>query len=162
MTANDFINNWKDKRDPDGTPMVGIVVCWEKISPQSNVIRVTGQDAWQNILEFAPPWHLNGVVKPFKEWLETKEFLEEVERERITGKLGHYEEKGLEFPHFCVFANENGLKGIVGDGNHRFLNCKFLESQGKDFKQDIARCTLDILCLNNLSEVIQDTVFPSY
>lgn len=162
MTANDFMNKWKDEKDPDGTPMVGIVVHWEKISPQSRVVQLLGQEAWQRMLEYAPPWHNAGVVKPFKQWIGSEAYMEEIERERQAGKLEYYENNGLEYPFFCVFATGDGLRGVVGDGNHRFLNCEFLEGQGKDFSQDIARCTLDVLYLPNLSEVIQDRVFPDY
>jgi|SRR3990167_8933535 len=162
MTSGDFINKWRDQKDPDGTPLVGIVVNWEKISPQSKLVQFSGREAWQRMLEYAPPWHNDGTVKPFKQWIGSRAYVEEIEREKQAGKLGYYEKNGLEHPFFCVFATEDGLKGVVGDGNHRFLNCKFLEGQGKDFSQDIARCTLDILCLPNLSKVIQDAVFPDY
>ncbi len=146
MTTEEFINKWRWQKDPDGSEMVGIVINWDKIP------------------NYAPPWHYEGgEIRPFSHWVGSKSYLEEIERERKAGKLSYYDEHGLEYPFFCVFANADGSKGIVGDANHRFINCRYLiDYQSKDLKNDIARCTLDILCLENLKEVIQDTVYPNY
>ncbi|HKC04653.1 MAG TPA: hypothetical protein VKC54_02170 [Patescibacteria group bacterium] len=162
MTTEDFVKKWRWQTDPDGTPMVGIVVMWDKIPLDSKVITFEGEDAWKKIMDYAPPWHNEGVVKPFSQWVGSKGFNDEIESERKHGKLKYYEENGLEYPFFCVFATEDGSKGIIGDGNHRFVNCKYLVDQGKDLGSDISRCTLEVLCLKNLPEVIQDAVFPNY
>ncbi len=162
MIGEEFITKWRNRCDPDGTPMVGIVVNWDKIQANSKVIQFLGKEAWEKILDYAPPWHIDGVVKPFKQWIGDSAYLEEIEREKQAGKLHHYERNGLEYPYFCIFALEDCSKGVVGDGNHRFLNCRYLESEGKDLSKDISRCTVDILCVNNLSEIIQDAIFLNY
>lgn len=163
MNAKDFIDKWRWQKDPDGTERVGIVVNWEGISMDAKVFQYSGEEAWKKIEEYAPPWHHEGgVVKSFSIWIGSEKYLAEIEREKQTGKLNIYDEHGLEYPFFCVFATADGSKGIVGDGNHRFINCRYLIDQGKDIKEDINRCTLDVLCLENLSEIIQDTVFPNY
>ena len=162
MTAEDFINKWRWQSDPDGTPMVGIVVNWDRIPLDSNVVTFMGADAWKKIMDYAPPWHNDGVVKPFSQWIGSKGFSDEVESEKKAGKLDYYNKHGLEYPFFCVFATKDGSKGIIGDGNHRFVNCKYLQDHGKDLSMDIARCRLEVICLDNLSEIIQDAVFPNY
>lgn len=163
MNGKDFTNKWKDQKDPDGTSRVGIVVNWEEISLDAKVLQYSGKKAWNKIKEFAPPWHHEeGVVRPFSIWIGSEKYLAEIEREKLAGKLKYYEEHGLEYPFFCVFANKDGSKGIVGDGNHRFVNIIYLIDQGKDMESDIIRCTLEILCLDNLSDVIQDKILPGY
>ena len=69
----------------------------------------------------------------------------------------------MQDPKFCAFvynsqdkADSIGFSGILGDGSHRFLMCNYLERKGKkDFSEDIKKCTLDIVYLENLCGVIK-------
>ena len=101
-------------------------------------------------------------METFKNLIGSQGYLMEIEKEKTNERYKRYESHGLEYPNFCVFANSDGTKGIVGDGNHRFIDCRYLMDQGKDLSRDIDRCTLDVICLTNLSEVIQDSVYPNY
>ncbi len=162
MTVEEFIKKWKDKRIPSGAPVIGIVVNWHKILPNAKVVQHFGEEAWNKIYDFSPPWnHETNQRRAFRHWIEAQSpnYWGVIKKESITY---HCSRDGLEYPFFCAFADATGGKGVLADGNHRFLICDYLKGQGQDFSKDIEQCTLDILCLPNLFEVIQVTVFPNY
>lgn len=164
MTAQEFIKKWTNMWDLDGTPAVGIVINWKRIPLNSKVIQLLGRGAWNKIYQFSPPWDFGtNIRKPLRHWIDTKcpNYLQLIVDETNNGKMQFYQNNGLTYFDFCVFANTSD-KGVLGDGNHRFLICDYLKSKGKDFSKDIERCRLEILYLENLEEVIESKIMPNY
>ncbi len=162
MTAEEFKNKWEELRTSMGNKVVGIDVCWPRIPPDSRVVQFFGEEAWNKIYDFSPPWdHKTNQRRSLRHWIEAQSpnYWGVIKKEGITY---HCSQDGLEYPFFCAFADAAGLKGILADGNHRFLICDYLMRQGEVFSRDIERCTLDVVCLSNLTEVIEEKVFPNY
>ena len=76
------------------------------------------------------------------------------------GKIELYEGKGLLYPEFCTFADESGTIGSLGDGSHRYIDCNYLILNGKNLKESISKCRLDVLCMPNLAEVLSENDIP--
>lgn len=163
MTASEFINKWKGEKDSDGTPLVGIIVYWENIKPDSKVIRLIGNQAWERIYDFTPPWYAREKRLPFRDFIKRKgqEYQGEISMEK--GKIGYnkfeYIKKYRLTPplstKFVAFAELSGSKGVLGDGCHRFLVADYLiHNENIDLTKDIEGAELDIICLQNFNEVI--------
>ncbi len=163
MKASEFVNKWRGQKDSDGTPLVGIVVYWQNIKPDSKIIQLLGERAWERIYDFTPPWYAKEKRLPFKDFIKRRrqEYQDEISMEK--GKVEHnkfeYIKKyGLTHPlsaRFVAFAEPTGFKGVLGDGNHRFLVAdSLIQSNDIDFTRDIKGVELDIICLRNFNEVI--------
>ena len=63
---------------------------------------------------------------------------------------------GLQEPNFCIFANNDGTFMLLGDGNHRFLDCIYLmTAEEKIFDSEIANTALDVIYLSNFDDVMR-------
>ena len=75
-------------------------------------------------------------------------------------KISMYRLKGL-FPNrFCAFSDMSGMIGVLGDGNHRYIDFNYLILEDPRRREDIRKSRLDILHLNNLHEVLSQTDLP--
>lgn len=155
MTANEFIQKWSNAINYLGLPSVGIHKNWNKITQESIVRQFQGNDAWEKIYETTPPWYK--APKTFKELINDNDinYRKEIINEIINGKIQRFAIQGLGDPMFCAFANHDGSFILLGDGNHRFLDCSFLKNLGKDFSDDISKTSLDIIYLENFEEVLE-------
>lgn len=155
MSAEEFIKKWVSAINYLGLPSVGIHRNWDKIEAGSKVIQYSGRDAWNKIFDFTTPWFKN--PKTFKYIINNNDpdyrgiVLEEI----INGKIQRMATQGLPDPQFCAFADSVERITILGDGNHRFLNCNFLISLGRNFDSDINNTELDVIRLDNFNEVIE-------
>lgn len=162
MTVDEFIDQWTSKMDTDGSSAVGLDIAWSVIPKDSMVTQFTGQDAWEKMKDFyAPVW---GNFKRTKlgEWLDYKrdDYQAFIEEERV--KINFYRASGLPlgYREFCGIADKSGKIGILADGNHRFIDCNYLISQGVDLNSDIEECRLDVLCVKDLSSVLNYQDMP--
>ena len=163
MIASEFINKWRGKKDSDGTPLVGIIVNWENIKPDSKVIQLVDEQAWERIYDFTPPWYAREKRLPFRDFIKRRgqEYQSEISMEKgkiERNKFEYIKKHGLTPPlssRFVAFADLSGSKGALGDGNHRFLAADSL-IQSKDIHRakEIKGVELDIICLQNFNEVI--------
>lgn len=161
MTAQEFINFWQNKKDHDSSPAIGIGIHWDKIAQDSKVIQYTGEGAWIKIGDFFPPLWGNFKRTLLKEWLDPTrpDYNKFIEEEKSVEKVQLYDQKGLIYPDFSAFADESGLKGILADGSHRYIDINYLIINGKKFDQEIEKCRLDVICLENLHEVLSTIDF---
>ena len=163
MTADEFLAEWKDKKDTDGTPAVGIGIYWPQVQPQNcTVQQFFGEEAWKKIEEFWAPYWGHFTRTALKEWLDQtrpdyKLFIDE---ERAAGKIDLYDQQGLIYPEFCAFADETGAVGSLGDGCHRFIDCNYLILNGKDMSADIKNVRLDVLCVPDLTAILSASDVP--
>lgn len=156
MTAEEFIRKWQNSRNYLGLPSVGIHVGWNLIDLNSRAKTLSGQEAWELIYDCMPPWFK--YPKTFRDLVSTKnlDYLQIVKEETENNKIDYYRENGLLEPFFCAFSNHDRSFTILGDGNHRYLDCLHLISSGtRDFKDDIKRTRLDIIYLSNFVDVLR-------
>lgn len=155
MTAEEFINKWKNSLNYLNLPTVGIHVGWDKIALESRVENLSGKEAWDKLYYCSPPWFKT--PKTFKELIESRDsdFNQIIKEETANTKVEYYRQNGLHEPFFCSFANANGSFNLLGDGNHRFLDCLYLiHEEKKDFNDDIQNAVLDIIYLKNFDQVL--------
>lgn len=162
MNADEFIKKWEDKLDTDDTPLVGVDKNWDKIKDDSLVIQFKGEEAWQKIYKFTPPWYAYGMRLPFRDLIDSsREYQNEIKREKEKkeqNKFDYILKYGLSgplSPTFIAFADLTGSRGVLGDGCHRFLVADFvIRDKMRDLSEDIKRTEIDIICLENFSEVL--------
>ena len=163
MDALQFIVKWRASRNYLGLPSVGIHVSWDQIPLDSRIEQLVGQNAWDRLYDFTPPWFQE--PKTFHRLISTSDpdYLAIVQEETNNGKLELYRNDGLRNPFFCAFANHDGSFGILGDGNHRFVDCTYLiDQQARDFASDLSRCTLDVIYVANFDRVLSPVnIWPS-
>ncbi len=155
MTAEEFIKKWRHLINYLGFPSVGIHVGWDIIPVDSKVESFSGKEAWEKIYNCTPPWF--ETPKTFRQLIDGNgtNYRSEILKEIINGKIQRFAIQGLEDPIFCAFANQDGSFILLGDGNHRFLDCSFLMNLGKDFSNDIGKTELDIIYLEKFEEVLK-------
>ena len=156
MTADEFCKKWKSTINYLGLPAVGIHVNWEQISGDSVVKQLFGKEAWKQIYKFTPPWFLK--PKTFRDLINSKDSdcLQIVKEETDNGKIEYYKKNGLTDTLLCAFGNYNGSFVLLGDGNHRFLDCAYLINTEKhNFTLKIEKTNIDIIYLNNFDQVIE-------
>ena len=155
MTAQEFVNKWKNSLNYLNLPTVGIHIDWDIIPLDSKVENLSGSEAWKKIYNCTPPWFKT--PKTFKELVESRDpdFNQIVKEETDNGKIEYYRQNGLAEPVFCAFANTDGSFKMLGDGNHRFLDCLYLiYEEKKDFNNDIQNTVLDVIYLENFDQVL--------
>lgn len=156
MKTQDFINKWRYAINYLNRPAVGIHVGWDIIPQDSRVEVMTGKEAWEKIYSFTPPWFQT--PQTFQQLVDAKnqDFMQIVGEETGNGKIEYYRKNGLQEPHFCAFSNQDGSFTLLGDGNHRFLDCLYLiHEENRNFDNDLQNTTLDIIYLENLPEVLK-------
>lgn len=163
MRASEFINKWKGEKDSDGTPLVGISVYWENIKSDCRVIELIGNQAWERIYDFTPPWYEREKRLSFRDFIKggRQEYKGEISMEKGKieyNKFEYIKKYGLMpplSPRFVAFAEQSGSKGVLGDGNHRFLVADYIiHNENIGLIRDIEGAELDIICLQNFNEVI--------
>lgn len=154
MTADEFINKWRPAINYLGLPTVGIHVDWDNIPSNSVVTQYSGRDAWDKIYNFTPPWF--DQPKTFKQLIDDFDanYKGEILAEIANGKMQRYASQGLADPHFCAFTNPSESMIILGDGNHRFLDCSYLITLRKNLNSDIDRSELDLIHLENFEDIL--------
>jgi hypothetical protein len=164
MNANNFIDKWRKSTNYLNLPSVGIHVGWDIIPSDSKVEQLSGLDAWERMHKFTPSWFKK--PKTFQQLIDSKDsdYQQIVKEETDNGKIEYYKVKGLKEPHFCAFANKDGTFVLLGDGNHRFLDCLHLIHEHKiSLDSDSVNTTLDIIYLENFDEVMLPTnTWPNY
>lgn len=155
MTATEFISKWSTAINYLGLPSVGIHKNWEKIPANSRVTQFYGTDAWNRLYHTIPPWYES--PKKFRQLIYENDsnYRGEILMEIANGKMQRFATQGLDDPKFCAFANQDGSFILLGDGNHRFLDCSFLMNLGKDFSNDILNAELDVIYLENFENVLE-------
>ncbi len=84
------------------------------------------------------------------------DYLKIVKEETDNGKLEYYRKNGLTDTSFCTFGDRSGSFVLLGDGNHRFLDCAYLINVEKlSFAPEIEKTSIDIIYLNNFDQVIE-------
>lgn len=164
MKAFDFCEKWSSAINDLGLRAVGIHVNWEQIPEGSSVKQLLGKEAWEQIYVFTPPWFK--VPKTFRNLIDSKDTdcLQIVEEETDSGKLEHFRTNGLTESSFCAFSNHNFSFVLLGDGNHRFIDCAYLiDVEKRDFTKDLGKISLDIIYLDNFDQVIEPTkIWPTW
>lgn len=159
MTAREFIDKWRTLLNYLNRPSVGIHVGWEIIPADSRVETLYGREAWEKIYGSTPPWFKS--AKTFKELVEAKDadYNQIVKEETDNGKIEYYLKNGLPEPLFCAFANTDGSFILLGDGNHRFLDCNYLiYEKNINLNNDIDKASVDIIYLSNFADVLRTDV----
>ena len=159
MTATDFIQKWQNSLNYLGKRSVGINVDWDIIPADSRIESFSGKEAWEKIYNCTPPWFKT--PQTFKKLADTKnkDYLQIVGEETRNGKIEYYNQNGLREPFFCVFADLNRPFLLLGDGNHRFLDCIYLmHDKSRDFDEDIKRTSVDIIFLSNFVDVLRPDI----
>ena len=161
MNTDEFIATWREMKDADGTPSVGIGIYWDNIQTQnSKVHQFYGAEAWEKIgLFYTPVWG-NFRRTTLKQWLDQSrsDYLQFVDEEKV--KIEFYDKNGMVYPLFCAFADESGEIGVLGDGSHRYIDCNYLIFKGKDLSNDIKNCRLDVLCVPDLAAILSSLDVP--
>lgn len=164
MTATEFCKKWRSAINYLGLPAVGIHVNWEQIPGDSLVKQLFGREAWEQLYKFAPPWFKE--PKTFRNLINSKDSdcLQIVKEETENGKLEYYRKNGLTDSSFCAFSNHDGSFVLLGDGNHRFLDCAYLiDVEEQNFSSEIEKTGLDIIYLNNFEQVIEPVkIWPTW
>jgi len=164
MTAEEFIQKWKNSTNYLGLPSVGIHVGWDLIDLNSQVKTFSGQKAWNLLYDYNPPWFKRH--QTFQQLVETKnaDYSQIVKEETDNGKLEYYRKNGLTDTSFCAFGNHNGSFVLLGDGNHRFLDCAYLiDVEKRSFASEIGKTSVDIIYLNNFDQVIEPIkIWPTW
>lgn len=164
MTATEFCKKWRSAINYLGLPAVGIHVNWEQIPADSLVKQVFGKKAWERLYEFTPPWFKE--PKTFRALINSKDSdcLQIVKEETGNGKLDYYRKNGLTDTSFCAFSNQDDSFVLLGDGNHRFLDCAYLiDVEKRSFASEIEKTSVDIICLNNFDQVIEPIkIWPTW
>jgi len=156
MTAGEFIQKWQNSRNYLGLPSVGIHVDWNLINLNSLVKTYSGQDGWNLLYTCTAPWFKK--PQTFKELINTKnaDCLQIIQEETDNHKIEYYQRNGLKEPFFCAFAKQDGSFILLGDGNHRFLDCIYLiDHQYHDFGDDIKKTSVDVIYLTNFVDVLR-------
>lgn len=155
MSAVDFIEKWRLAKNYLGKPSVGIHVGWDQIPQDSEVKQLSGEEAWEKIYEFTPPWFKKPTT--FKDLFKSKnsDYQQIVKEETDNGKINYYKTKGLTDTSFCAFSNPEESLVILGDGNHRLFDCVYLIEKGYNFLPEIEKVTIDLLLLRNFDQVLQ-------
>ena len=147
-----------------GLSAVGIHVNWEQIRADSSVKQVIGERAWERLYKFTPPWFKE--PKTFRDLINRKDSdcLQIVKEETDNGKLEYYRKNGLTDTSFCAFGNHNCSFVLLGDGNHRFLDCAYLiDTDKRNFAPEIEKTSVDIVRLDNFDQVIEPTkIWPNW
>lgn len=156
MKLDEFIEYWTTKLDHDGSPAIGIEIRWSKIQSDALVKQYTGHEAWSTIGNFYTPLWGDFERTILREWLNPNhpDYDKFIAEERKAGKIDLYAKNGLLYPDFCAFADKSGLKGVLADGSHRFIDINYLIITGKDFEKEIIKCRLDVIYLSNLKDVL--------
>ncbi len=161
MNTDEFITTWREMKDTDGTPSVGIGIYWDNIQTRNSKVRqFYGEEAWKKIgLFYTPVWG-NFRRTTLNEWLNQSriDYQRFVDEERV--KIKFYDENGIVYPLFCAFADETGTIGLLGDGSHRYIDCNYLILKGKDLSNDIKNCRLDVLCVPDLTTFLSPSDIP--
>jgi len=155
MSSDEFINKWKNSINHLNRPSVGIHVSWDSIPEDSKVEQLLGKEAWDRTYGFTPPWFKK--PKTFQQLTESRDsdYQQIVNEETVNGKIDYYKTNGLKEPYFCAFGNKDGSFVLLGDGNHRFLDCLHLiHEQGVNLDSDIGKMTLDIIYLDNFEDIL--------
>lgn len=156
MTATDFIQKWRNSLNYLGKPSIGIHVGWDIIPTDSKVESFSGKKAWDKIYDCIPPWFKT--PQTFKQLIDAKnsDYLQIVREETENGKIEYYRQNGLQEPFFCAFANKDGSFMLLGDGNHRFLDCiHLIDKKIKNLDNDIEKASIDIIYLSNFIDVLR-------
>lgn len=161
MTTNEFIKFWENLRDTDGTNAVGIGINWRNVDTQNSTVQqFFGEQAWKKIGEFYAPYWGNFTRTTLKGWLNQSrsDYQKFIDEEKT--KIEFYKNNGLVYPLFCAFADKTGAIGSLGDGSHRYIDCNYLILKGKDLKNDINNCRLDVLCVPDLTTILSSLDIP--
>ncbi len=156
MIAEEFISKWRLSINHLGRPAVGIHVGWNLIPLNSKVEFLSGNQAWKTIFKSIPPWFKT--PQTFNQLKKTKnsDYRQIAKEETENGKIKYYRKNSLQEPNFCIFANNDGTFIILGDGNHRFLDCIYLiDTEQQNFDIAIEKTSLDVIYLPNFVEVIR-------
>lgn len=158
MDALDFIYEWFHQYDVhDRKRTVGIGVDWNKIRPTSVVKQFYGKEAWLKIGNFyAPVWGGYERTKLI-EWLNPLRFDYQRFIEEEKSKIDMYRKIGLCPDKFCAFADSSGDNGVLGDGNHRYIDFNYLILEDEQYKKQLSHCRLDVICLENLNDVLSSS-----
>ncbi len=164
MTATEFCKKWRSVINYLGLPAIGIHVNWEQIPVDSSVKQVFGKRAWEQLYKFTPPWFKE--PKTFGDLITSKDSdcLQIVKEETDNGKLDYYRKNGLTDTSFCAFSNHDGSFVLLGDGNHRFLDCAYLiEVEKRSFAPEIEKTSVDIVYLDNFDQIIEPIkIWPAW
>lgn len=164
MTVEEFIQKWQNCRNYLGLPSVGIHVGWNLINLDSQVKTLSGQEAWNLLYACTPPWFKK--PQTFRELVTTKnaDYLQIVREETDNGKIEYYRKNGLIDTSFCAFGNQAGSFVLLGDGNHRFLDCAYLiDEERYNFTPQIEKTSVDIIYLKNFDQVIEPIkIWPTW
>lgn len=164
MTTDEFIKKWRESTNHLDLPSVGIHVGWDLIPSGSKVEQLSDKSAWNKIYGFIPSWFKN--PKTFKQLTDSgdSDYQQIIKEETDNGKLEYYRSRGIKEPFFPAFSNEDGSFVLLGDGNHRFLDCAHLIStESLDLESDLSLTTLDIIYLKNFDEVMKPgEIWDSY
>lgn len=158
MTTDGFCKKWRSATNYLGLPAVGIHVNWKQITEDSLVKQLFGKEAWEQLYEFSPPWFKK--PKTFRGLIDSKDSdcLQIIKEEADNGKLEYYRKNGLTDTSFCAFADSNSAFVLLGDGNHRFLDCAYLiDEEKRSFAQEIEKTSVDIIYFNNFDQVMEPT-----
>ncbi len=161
MTASEFVEFWKDRKDTDGTNAVGIGVSWPNVVVENCAVdQYFGNDAWEKIGQYWAPYWGNFKRTTMGEWLDQSraDYQKFIDEEKT--KIEFYNDNGLVYPYFCAFADKTGSIGSLGDGCHRYIDCNYLMLKKKDLSKDIEKCRLDVLRVPNLSLVLSENDIP--
>lgn len=162
MNAADFTNKWRNSINYLNLPSVGIHVGWDLIPHDSKVETLAGKEAWVKIYSFTPPWFK--MPQTFQQLVDTRnqDYRQIVKEETENGKIDYYRQNSLQEPFFCAFSNVEGSFTLLGDGNHRFLDCLYLIHEEKyNFDKYIQNIALDIIRLDNFDEVMMiNNIWP--
>lgn len=156
MTTEEFILKWRSPINHLGFPTVGIHVGWELIPLDSKVKTFLGKGAWEIVLKNTPPWFKKPQTFNELSKNQNSDYQQIVKEETENGKIEYYRTHGLKEPHFCSFANIDKTFMLLGDGNHRLLDCLHLiNKESKKFDKEIAGATIDIIYLSNFTDVLR-------
>lgn len=161
MTADEFVKLWEVMRDTDDTEAVGIGINWRNVDTQNSTVQqFFGEEAWEKMGEFHAPYWGNFTRTTLKEWLNQSrpDYQKFIDEEKV--KIDFYDSHGLVYPLFCAFADKTGTIGSLGDGSHRYIDCNYLILKGKDLKNDINKCRLDVLCVPDLTTFLSPLDIP--
>src|SRR3989344_1756383 len=101
MNTDEFIATWREMKDADGTPSVGIGIYWDNIQTQnSKVHQFYGAEAWEKIGLFYTPVRGNFRRTTLKQWLDQSrsDYLQFVDEEKV--KIEFYDKNGMVYPLF--------------------------------------------------------------
>ena len=156
MNAEEFISKWRPAINHLGLQTVGIHVGWNIIQLDSKVEAFSGEEAWEKVLKSTPPWFK--IPQTFQDLKDSQnsDYQQIAQEEIDNGKIEYYRTNGLQDPYFCAFAKGDGTFLLLGDGNHRLLDCLYLmKAEKRNFDSAIAKTTVDIIYLSNFDEVMR-------